>query len=102
MSSSRDDPRINLALASAALQKGLGYLPNPGEFNAPKTFRGDSKKLEEFLQQVEKLISFHNLATDVDKVVALFSYLGGEARSFCRVHPAYKANIYKNLVAALR
>ncbi|CAD6924173.1 unnamed protein product, partial [Tilletia laevis] len=45
-------PDISVAFAAAALRKGLAYVPDRGDFGAPKAFKGDKPdKLESFLRK---------------------------------------------------
>ncbi|KAE8236081.1 hypothetical protein A4X13_0g9270, partial [Tilletia indica] len=92
----------NIALAAAALQKGLGFVPDRGEYGAPSTFRGDSDQLDSFLRKVEKIIAAHSITTSAEKVKALYTYLGGEPRQFFRDHAAFKEGKYDAMVSALR
>ncbi|KAK0562510.1 hypothetical protein OC861_005279 [Tilletia horrida] len=93
---------MNPLLSLQALSRGLGYVPDKGEPGAPKTFKGDANRLDEFLDKVDKIIAGCGTTSSADKVRILFGYLGGEAKAFVREQPTYKEPDYADLVRILR
>jgi len=70
-------------------QVGINALPIPGKRDAPRTFKGNYDKVEEFLKTVDKLYARCQITLDDEKVEAVLQYCSTKVQDFVRTSPSF-------------
>ena len=77
----------NLNMNSAPMQYGIDALPIQGKRDAPRTFKGNYDKVEEFLKTMDRLFSRYRVIKDDEKVEAILPYCSSKVRDFIQASP---------------
>ena len=70
-------------------EKGVAYLPIPGSKGAPSKFKGSYSKVEQFLEQYEKICNQKSVTSDHDKVRSITQYCSKDVRRLMEALPGY-------------
>jgi len=80
-------------------QVGINALPIQGKRDAPRTFKGNYDKVEDFLGTMDKLYACYQVHSQKDKVDAILPYCSTKVQDFIKTSPAYKTPHWNNLKA---
>jgi len=76
---------------------GIDALPIQGKRDAPRTFKGNYDKVEEFLKTMDKLFSRCSVTLDNEKVEAILPYCSTRVQEFIRTTPSFTTPNWANL-----